>query len=753
MKVQMTFLSLLIAALSAAGCSSPSTEILSPYSVIEEPSRTPADLLDRPATVFAFSEDRCDCVRSEGCLGNISSLGSVAKGDKVIGVVYSDAAAVNFSLLRKGSAPEAYELNLYPSDGFPTPEIWYSVSTSQGEGTLISQLYQPLTSRISLEIVNSPSDILGASLLAPSEADTWNLYGGTLTTMEKPVTKKIKAGESLTVMPQADKSGSWTPTVTVETDGGNIYPSLPEFEKVGEGQNIAFTLDFSGYAKGKYTVSWQITQICGGKVISSGSREMNVPAGLKGGFYRVSVLTDNGWETLSVHKTLCSNASNHRSIWNDWSNSKALRDTMSYCVYQSDFTSAVKFRVKNLRSSFSKVQVRPSTYGISTTKVDANTIEFTIPAYGKHKVSVEFDGDRQHNLFLYGVKTDPDKPTESSASVKYYGPGEYTVGQLKLTAGQTLYVDYGAKLNITEPIVASGANITIAGGGIISGEKMKHWGGGTNNSENWGGVLLESGGTDNLTLKDVSFIDGPGWNLKIYRSNNVTIDNINTISWELNGDGIDLVSCKGVEVRDCFLRNYDDCLTLKCRLYVVNPITDMCDVTISRCLIWNDYARGIVIGPEAGNINHSGRIHDVTVNDCIFLQHKSSGTDDLRAAFAIGQGTDGCTALWSGSPAPMQISGITANNLVFDSIDYTGRNISIWQYGGSPKVNLNNVTFNGIKVLAANGSAYPAFNIVTKGSTVTGLTIKNFTVGGSPVTGTGSNFKIDYPANVSYKFQ
>ncbi len=753
MKEQMTLLSLLIAGAAAFGCSTPSNEIINPYTVIEEPSRTPADLLDWPAAVFAFGEDKCSCVKSANCLGNIKSLNGIAEGDKVVSVVYTNTSAVNFSCLRKGSYSNSYDLNLYPSDGFPTPEIWYSVSTAQGNGAHIYQFHQPLTSRISLEIVNPHSDIVGATVTAPSESDTWNLYGGALTMVEKPVSKKVSAGKSLTVMPQPDNAEGWTPTITIITDGGNIYPSLPEFKKIGEGQNIAFTLDFSDYAKGRYTVSWKITAISEGSYLGGGSYDLGVPAGLKGGFYRVSVLTDNGWEMLSVHKTLCSNASNHRSIWNDWSNSKALRDTMSYCIYQSDFASPVKFRVKNLRSTFSKVEVRPSTYGIGVTKVDANTVEFTLPSYGKHKVSVEFDGDRQHNLFLYGVKPDPDKPAASTSNVKYYGPGEYTAGQIKLTAGQTLYVDYGAKLYITEPIYASGSNITIAGGGIISGENMKHHGGGTNNSENWGGVLLNSGGTDNLTLKDVSFIDGPGWNLMIYRSNNVTIDNINTISWELNGDGIDLVSCKGVEVRDCFLRNYDDCLTLKCRLYVVNPITDMSDVTISRCLIWNDYARGIVIGPEAGNINHSGRIHDITVNDCIFLQHKSSGTDDLRAAFAIGQGTDGCTALWSGTPAPNQMSDITVNNLVFDSIDYSGRNISIWQYGGSTKVNLNNVTFNGIKVLKANGAAYPAFNIKTSGSTVTGLTIKNFTVGGAAVTGTGSNFQIDYPAKVSYKFQ
>lgn len=55
--------------------------------------------------------------------------------------------------------------------------------------------------------------------------------------------------------------------------------------------------------------------------------------------------------------------------------------------------------------------VRPSAYGITTKEsASSNTVEFTLPAYEKRKVSVEFDGDRYHNLFLMPSRPDTRKP-------------------------------------------------------------------------------------------------------------------------------------------------------------------------------------------------------------------------------------------------------------------------------------------------------------------------------------------------------
>jgi hypothetical protein len=202
-----------------------------------------------------------------------------------------------------------------------------------------------------------------------------------------------------------------------------------------------------------------------------------------------------------------------------------------------------------------------------------------------------------------------------------------------------------------------------------------------------------------------------------------------------------------VEIKNCFLRTYDDCITLKCR-FIVSPISDVTNVNIHDCLIWADYARGIVIGPEAGNTQsqNPGRIHGVTVSNCTFLQHKRGLDDDLRAAFAIGQGSDGSTDLWRGSNPPRTISDITASGLVFDNIDKSGRHTAIWQYGNSPVV-MENVRLSDFTIIDNKGNNYPALAIKTNGSRINGLKISNFKVNSTKLT--SSMVNIDNRNNVS----
>ena len=80
----------------------------------------------------------------------------------------------------------------------------------------------------------------------------------------------------------------------------------------------------------------------------------------------------------------------------------------------------------------------------------------------------------------------------------------------------------------------------------------------------------------------------------------VRIENINLVNWILNGDGIDVVCSRDVLLKDCFIRCYDDCITLKVR-HNAKPMSDLVDIRIEGCLIWADFARGVVIGLEAGN--------------------------------------------------------------------------------------------------------------------------------------------------------
>ncbi len=733
---------LLLLTFCVVSCRSQAQEIGSiRYDCIEIPTLTPDDLLEWPAAVFVFRHGQCASLKEVEALGNLRKIDDAQKGDSIVCVASKSLPVIDFSRFVSGGADGEYFLT-YVEDS----EILSACSIVEKPGSLLSQMLTPITARVSVELVNAPASAK-ASIVLPEMSDTWFISRNQYKVSKECAGRKVRSGEKVTVFPQADGASGWFPNIEICCGSDKLRPFVPKVRRIEAGQSIVFTVDMKNLSTNNtYKISWKTTETYGGKAIEEREYEF-VAEHESEGFYSVSMFDDGEWVPLQVYKTLCSDAAKHSLIWNDWENAKVARDTMSYCIFENDFNAPVRLRVENLRGNVSSVEVRPSEYGIETKSVSSNTIEFTITSYEMRKLSVEFGGDRQHNLFIYGAKPDKDKPSSSSANVKYYGPGTYNAGTINLSSGQTLYIDYGAKVYAN--VKAKGDNITIAGNGILSGEMMKHWG---DSQYSWGDFLVECEGSKGLNIKNVTFIDSPGWNMIVRCIDEVKIENINMISWELNGDGIDIVSCKDVEISGCFIRTYDDCITLKCR-FIVTPITDVSNVRIHDCLIWNDYARGIVIGPEAGNVNYSGRIHNIKVYDCTFLQHKNSGTDDLRAAFAIGQGTDGSTSLWNGSIAPTEISDITVSNLTFDNIDNTGRNISIWQYGGEQKVNMNRVTFNGIKVLNKNGNQYPAFNVMTHGSYIGGLTIKDFTVNGKVVTDVGSQFEIDNPSNVEARFQ
>ena len=76
---------------------------------------------------------------------------------------------------------------------------------------------------------------------------------------------------------------------------------------------------------------------------------------------------------------------------------------------------------------------------------------------------MEFDGDRYHNLFIYGAKTDPDRDRyKNDPNTVFYGRGNHTPGLISLKDGQTLYVDDGAIVYGRVEITGSGAYLDNA---------------------------------------------------------------------------------------------------------------------------------------------------------------------------------------------------------------------------------------------------------------------------------------------------
>ncbi|MCF0172886.1 MAG: hypothetical protein HUJ91_04050, partial [Bacteroidales bacterium] len=457
--------------------------------------------------------------------------------------------------------------------------------------------------------------------------------------------------------------------------------------------------------------------------------------------YEVYLLRGDKWEGLDVYDALVSDAQKHYVQWKDWDNSLRYRDTMSFCLFTDDFNSPVRLRVKK-KFAWSKVSVRPTPYAIEPKDCGDGMIEIEIPSYAMRKISVEFDGDRYHNLFLLGSRPDYDAPDPKDKNVIYYGPGEHEAQTVFVGAGQTLYVAEGAVLYSKVRIKGSGAK--IAGRGIISGARLKHWG---DDQYSWGDILVDTENSfsdfTDITVEGVTFIDSPSWCLRLQRCSNSRIDGINMIHWILNGDGIDICNCNNIEIKNCFLRTYDDCITLKS---IYEQGIKVHDIKISDCTIWGDLARGIVVGPECGNTACAdGGITDVVVDNCIILEHPSySQGSNVRAALSIMQFRN-----WDNYGSAFPIRNINFKNIYFDDLNPTGTHIYLYQSDSQDVGStISDVTFENIQI---NYKRNPSRALVTvetcSKNSIQGVKFKNFAINGERVQSADDRFK--FIGNVS----
>ncbi len=426
------------------------------------------------------------------------------------------------------------------------------------------------------------------------------------------------------------------------------------------------------------------------------------------------------WFPVEVRSALVSDFAKHPEIWNDWENRKQLRDTMSYVSF---FAPAEGLRVRVVpRKAFREFVVRPACYGIKAER-HGDAIDLVI-ADPSQRISLELDGDRAHNLFLLPEKPIAEQPPRGEGVI-YYGRGVHEVGRIDLHSNQTLYLDEGAM--VYGYVRAYDADhVTIAGRGTLCGAHEPH-------CDEQRTQLINIERCTNLTLRDVTLIDSPAWTVRIKRCHKVSIDNLKVICWILNSDGIDICNSSDVEIRNCFFRTYDDCITIKNQEQSV----ENCErVLVERCTAWTDCANGFLVGPECGTAldPQCSQIRQVVFRDCIVLETPAladsrEGDDGWRS---------GCAAInarvWAyknkgggalsdvlferimiddldgGRPLAADLEGDgertgSLSEVTFRDICFEGRNYLAGQIRGADQqhpikgITFENVRFNGKRIL------------------------------------------------------
>ena len=261
-----------------------------------------------------------------------------------------------------------------------------------------------------------------------------------------------------------------------------------------------------------------------------------------------------------------------------------VRDYMyltSYCRFESDFSNPITVSIKP-SFEFIRCEVEP----FCPFEVDGGVVRLTVS--GPTALVVTFDGNRFENLFLSAeaVSYAPDLTAEN---VIFFKKGVHNAGTIEVGGGQTLYLEGGAY--VYGNVVCHGDNVTVCGKGTICGAKLNH------DEKKPREHLLSASGCKDLTISGIMLVDSPVWTLKLYDCHNVVVDGIREICCNENSDGIDVCVSSEVEIKNAFLRNWDDNISVKCRKE--DGTDSRCEnVTVKDSILWADKAHNMIVGPE-----------------------------------------------------------------------------------------------------------------------------------------------------------
>ncbi|MEJ6979720.1 glycosyl hydrolase family 28 protein [Pedobacter sp. P351] len=285
-----------------------------------------------------------------------------------------------------------------------------------------------------------------------------------------------------------------------------------------------------------------------------------------------------------------------------------------------DFSGAVEVAVRKNNGDFDEVKVRPSSYGIPV-RVVGKTAFFTLDK--PQKVSVEFDGDRLHNLHVFGNAIETTKPDPNDPNVIYFGPGLHQPTDLpgdefNIPSGKTVYIAGGAVVR-AKLVCDRIENVKVIGRGILDqpmrGVEIRH-------SKN-----VEVDGIIVLNPKHYTIYGGG--------STNLIIRNIKSFSANPWSDGIDLMSCSNVLIDDVFLRTSDDCIAIYGHRW--DFYGDASNYKITNSILWADVAHPIQIGLH-GNTKTSGEVIEDILFDNIDILEQDEDDPNYQGCMSISAG-------------------------------------------------------------------------------------------------------------------
>ena len=394
-----------------------------------------------------------------------------------------------------------------------------------------------------------------------------------------------------------------------------------------------------------------------------------------------------------------------------------------------DFAGKAEVQVTFNDGEIKTVDIRPKSFAI-VPRLDGKTIVFTLDQ--PRNLSIEVNGDRLHNLHLFGSATEKNIPLKDDANVIFFGPGLHTLGShpaitsegnvggkematIKVSSGKTVYLAGGSVVQAAIQLADKASDVTIRGRGILDLSPWNEPKGYFIEGSTWqtSGITLPF--TSNTRIEGIIVKQPMGYTVLGGKAEGVSIEGLKSFSAHEWADGIDMMASSNIHISGVFLRNSDDCIAIYGSRWSFRG--DSRKWVVQDSTFWADKAHPIYMGVH-GDFEGNGDI----LEDCTFrnidILESNEPTPGFWGAMSIGCGDKNtCRNITfddirvehirdAGGRLidvqfkhyqPSTVDGRAIQNITFRKIAYDGPKDSLLE-GKGPDQMLQGIFFDGMKI-------------------------------------------------------
>ena len=269
-----------------------------------------------------------------------------------------------------------------------------------------------------------------------------------------------------------------------------------------------------------------------------------------------------------------------------------------------DFEGKVEVMVKKNNGIARTAEIRPFSRGIESRLKD-NILTFSLTQ--PQNISVEFDGDKHHNLHIFANPLEKDVPNPDDDGVIYFEPGVHTPAEgedgFRIPSDSRVYLAPGSVVKGTI-ICDSVKNVTIGGRGLLVTPQRG----------------IQATYSENIRVEDIIVVNPRHYTFLGGQSRNINIRNLRSFSYQGWSDGIDVMSSSDITVDNVFMRNSDDCIAIYGPRWEYRG--DTRNITVRNSVLWADIAHPMNMGIHGYTGDGKGSvIENITFRNIDVLEH------------------------------------------------------------------------------------------------------------------------------------